>query len=61
MAFKILLEILNSIFDILNRNGYKIYDEENPGFYISKIYYNSNTDRLYFKTDEDEKLFLERR
>lgn len=62
MAFKILLEILNSIFDILNCNGYNIYDEENPEFYINKVYYDSNMDCLYFKTTEDKELsLLERR
>lgn len=53
-AFKVLLKILVSIVNILNEEGFKLYDSDNTDWYISNIRYDSNDDRLYFDTKEDK-------
>lgn len=53
-AFRILLKILVSIINILNEEGFKIYDSNNHDWYISNIRYNGLDDRLYFDAEEDK-------
>lgn len=53
-AFRILLKILVCIINILNEEGFKLYDAENHDWYISNIRYNKEDNRLYFDTLEDE-------
>lgn len=53
-AFKVLLKILISILNILNEEGFKLYDSDNPGWYIRNIRYDGLDDRLYFDTEEDK-------
>ena len=49
-SFEILMNILNSILEILNKNGWFIRDPLNKDWYISEIYYDSENDELYFNT-----------
>lgn len=49
-AFKSLIEIINTSIYILNENGFEIYDDENPEFYIAKIEYIPEDDQLVFRT-----------
>lgn len=53
-AFKILLKILISIINILNEEGFKLYDSDNQDWYINNIRYNEDDDRLYFDTRKDK-------
>lgn len=53
-SFKILLKILTSIINILNEEGFKLYDVENQDWYINNIRYSDEDDRLYFDTEEDK-------
>lgn len=53
-AFKILLKILISIINILNEEGFKLYDADNQDWYINNIRYNEDDDRLYFDLKEDK-------
>ena len=53
-AFKVLLKILVAIINILNEEGFKVYDSDYTDWYISNIRYDGNTDRLYFDTKEDK-------
>lgn len=53
-AFKVLLKILVAIINILNDEEFKLYDSDNPDWYISNIRYDGNDDRLYFDTKEDK-------
>lgn len=55
MAFKVLIEILNAIIGILNRQKLKIYDYDNTEYYLKEIFYRNDEDKLYFKCEEDNK------
>lgn len=55
-AFKILLKILISIINILNEEGFKLYDADNQDWYINNIRYNEDDDRLYFDLKEDKSI-----
>lgn len=52
-AFKSLIEGINSQIQALNKNNLKVYDVENPEFFITGIDYNQKDDKLIFKTEED--------
>lgn len=52
-AFKSLIEGFNAQIKSFNKNNLKVYDEENPEFYITGIEYNEAEDKLVFKTDAD--------
>lgn len=52
VAFKILMEIVNAILAILNENGYKIYDAENTEYFISKVRYDKEDDKIKFDVEE---------
>lgn len=49
-AFKVLLKILVAIINILNEEGFKLYDSDNQDWYINNIRYSKEDDRLYFDT-----------
>lgn len=53
-AFKVLLKILIAIINILNEEGFNIYDLDNHDWYILNIKYDGMSDRLYFDTEEDK-------
>ncbi|MDS1004973.1 hypothetical protein P9J83_15925 [Clostridium sporogenes] len=53
-AFKTILESINAQLNVLNKNGYAIYDLENPEYFISGVKYDSDNDEVVFKTTEDE-------
>ncbi len=53
-AFKILLKVLISIINILNEEGFKLYDVDNQDWYIKNIRYSEEDDRLYFDLKEDK-------
>lgn len=53
-AFEVLLNLLISIINILNKDGFKIYDAENRDYYISSIEYCGEDDRLIFNCKEDK-------
>lgn len=53
--FKVLLDILNDTIAVLNNNNRAIFDYDNTEFYISEIVYDSETDKIYFKTEEEKK------
>ncbi|MDB1924095.1 hypothetical protein PMY56_13460 [Clostridium tertium] len=55
-AFKILLKVLISIINILNEEGFKLYDADNQDWYINNIRYNEDDDRLYFDLEEDKSI-----
>lgn len=52
-CFETLLEGINNQLSILAKNGYKIYDAENPDYFISEIEYCKEDDQLEFKCMED--------
>lgn len=52
-SFEILMDILNTILNILNKNSWFIRDSLNEEHYISKIYYDPESDELYFDTEEE--------
>ncbi|QAT40863.1 hypothetical protein [Clostridium sp. JN-9] len=52
-AFNSLIEGINSQIQALNKNSLKVYDAENPEYFITGIEYNQEDDKLIFKTDED--------
>ena len=54
-SFKILLETINYSIKSFNENDFKIYDEDNPEYFISGIEYNSNEDKLIFRSKKDPK------
>lgn len=54
-AFKVLLRILIAIINILNEEGFKLYDSYNHDWYISNIRYDGTDNRLYFDTEFDSK------
>ena len=54
MAFKVLLKILINIIKTLNEEGFKLYDYENPYYYISEVEYDPGEDRIFVKFEEDK-------
>lgn len=49
------LEKLNKRIKNLNKSDLKIWDEENPEYYITEINYDPAEDKIYCKFAEDEK------
>lgn len=49
-ALEILLNSINAQIKEFNKSDYKVYDVENPSFYLDGIEYNSDEDKLYFST-----------
>ena len=54
MAFKVLLKILINIIKTLNEEGFKLYDYENPNYYISEVEYDPWEDKIFVKFEEDK-------
>lgn len=53
-ALEVLLNVLISIINQLNKDGFKIYDAENREWYLENIEYCSEDDILIFNTREDK-------
>lgn len=53
-AFKVLLKILISIINVLNEEGFNLYDADNQDWYIHNIRYDGMDNKLYFDTKEDK-------
>ncbi len=53
-AFEVLLNLLISIINTINDNGFKIYDENDRDYYIEKISYCTEDDRLIVSFKEDK-------
>lgn len=51
--FKALIATINNQIKMLNNMGYKLYDVENPEYYIEKIAYDPQDDELKFTCKED--------
>lgn len=52
-AFQTLIESINAQLEVLSENGYKIYDTENPEFFISNIRFDKEDNLIKFDTVED--------
>ena len=53
-AFTILMNGLNNYLEEMNAQKFYIFDEENPEFCISSIYYDSEADKIFFSCEEVE-------
>lgn len=53
-VLEILINLLMSIINTLNDNGFKIYDENDRDYYIEKISYCTEDDRLIVSFKEDK-------
>lgn len=51
--FKIILDTINDNIAILNNNNRKLYDYDNPEYCITEVVYDSEADKLFFKTEEE--------
>ncbi|OAA90805.1 hypothetical protein [Clostridium coskatii] len=51
--FTALVATINSQIQMLNVAGYKLYDVENPEYYIEKVAYDPQDDELKFTCKED--------
>lgn len=49
-AFETIIELINNQLSVLGQNGYKIFDSENPEFFIEKIRYDREDDTIKFDT-----------
>lgn len=54
MAFKILIEIINSALDILNKYKFHVYDNDDAGWYLTEVFYKEDEDKIYFKCREEK-------
>ncbi|MDU1311701.1 MAG: hypothetical protein E6923_13400 [Clostridium sp.] len=52
-AIDVLVATINAQLTELNKPNYKIYDSDNPEYYIIRVGYDGKTDELYFETQED--------
>jgi len=57
-AFKSLVDGLNAQIGVMNQNNLKIYDSDNPEYFITGIEYRMEDDVLIFKTEEDPEAYL---
>lgn len=53
-AFRLIIQLINQQISLLNSNGYKIYDADNQEFFISRIRYDKEEDKIKFDTEEDK-------
>ena len=53
-ALNVLLGSINSQIKELNKSNFKIYDEDNRDYYIVGIVYDSEDDKLIFKSEEED-------
>ncbi|KOC33876.1 hypothetical protein [Clostridium botulinum] len=54
-ALTVLIDSINAQLAVLNANDCKIYDEENPEYYLNEVYYNSEDDALKCRFKEELK------
>lgn len=47
-ALKVTINAFNAFINEINKANYKIYDEENQDFYIDRIEYNNEDNKIYF-------------
>lgn len=52
-ALQSLITGINAQIKALNETNFKIFDAENPEYFISGIDYSSEDDKLIFQTKED--------
>lgn len=52
-AFKSLLEGFNAQIKTMNENNLKIFDADNPEYFITGVEYDQKDDKLIFNTAED--------
>jgi len=48
-----ILKTVHSILESLQKLDAKLYDEENPEWYISSVYYNAELDKYMFICKEE--------
>lgn len=53
-ALEILINSINAQIKELNNAGYNLYDADNVDWYLTKVRYSKEDDRLYFDTEEDK-------
>lgn len=46
-ALEILINSINSQISEFNKENFKIYDSENPEFYLNAVYYDKELDKLF--------------
>ncbi|MCD2345777.1 MULTISPECIES: hypothetical protein [Clostridium] len=51
-AFETIIDLINNQLSVLGQNGYKIFDAENPEFFIQRVRYDSEDDTIKFDTEE---------
>lgn len=51
-AFETIIDLINNQLSVLAKNGYKIFDAENEGYFISKVRYDNADDTIKFDTEE---------
>lgn len=51
-AFETIVKLINSQLSVLSQNGYKIFDAENPEFFIQRVRYDKEDDMIKFDTEE---------
>jgi hypothetical protein len=52
-AFTTLMESLNAQIQALNKTGFKIYDGENREYFIDKLRYDSDEDKIICDFEEE--------
>lgn len=52
-AFRSLINGFNAQIQSMNENNLKVYDEDNPEYFITGVEYSEDEDKLVFKTTED--------
>ena len=54
-ALEVLISTINAEIETLNKHDFKIFDGENPEYFIFGIYYDKETDKIYCEFDKEEK------
>jgi len=57
VSFASLIEGFNAQIKAMNENNLKVYDADNPEYFITGVEYSQDDDKLIFKTDEDPNEF----
>ena len=52
-TLKTIIDLINSQIDVLKENGLEIYDYENDTWFLNKIEYSAEDDKIFFKCRED--------
>ena len=52
-AFKSLIEGFNAQIKAMNENDLKVYEPDNPEWFISGIRYDKEKDKIFYETEED--------